>query len=183
MYPDQFLTASTESPDERHQKIKEMAYWRWRDQGGDADENYRWAENAYDQQLAARTQTLKKYAVVTRRQNPRTGRAITLIGRNHGRAAQGIVEFLLREHEGLSKLVNTLIAPSGLLPVHFQILFDVTVSRTNGEVEPEGVEYVTHRVIQHATPSTSTVIDLLEQRPGEREPNRRPPLKNQQPGV
>jgi hypothetical protein len=115
-----------------------LAYQHSQEWGGTDDANWLWAQARYRAQRAAETHALEKYAVVTRKANPQSGRTITMIGLNHGRAAEGVIKFLTHENRDLQNLLAELkYGSSKMLPSHFQILFKVTMSKEHGEVEPE----------------------------------------------
>jgi hypothetical protein len=88
----------------------------------------------------------KKYAILTRMPSPHYGHVITMIAANHGRAAQGVVEFLVNQVKLQTLFERMQIQPNNPLPSSFQIVFQVSVSKLNGEGAPETVTPVEWRI-------------------------------------
>jgi hypothetical protein len=76
---------------------------------------------------------LIKYALLTRCPNRFKGFVVTMIGANHGRAAQGVAEFLTHDRE-LEALMEK-ISGDKPLPSIFQALFKVVVLSKQGELK------------------------------------------------
>lgn len=74
---------------------------------------------------------LKRYALLVREPYTHQGLVITMIGANHGRAAEGVADFITREQE--LKEITSLLTVSDTLPNTFQALFEVDVARAKGE--------------------------------------------------
>jgi hypothetical protein len=133
---------------ESQEEIARLAYLHQQEYGGSELDNWLWAQAEHRRQQMATSHELEKYVVVTRKPNPRNvNRTITMLALNHGRAGEGVMHFLTREHQGLRDLVMNLKGGSNQLPDHFQILFRVTVSKENGEAEPERQIPIANRVV------------------------------------
>jgi hypothetical protein len=78
-----------------------------------------------------------------------------MIAANHGRAAQGVMEFLVNQVKLQTLFERMQIQPNDKLPSSFQIVFQVSVSKLNGEGAPETVTPVEWR-IELALASTTT---------------------------
>jgi hypothetical protein len=134
------------------QKVKDLAYFRSLDRRGSDVEDWLWAERESLRQAEAESHLLHKYAVLTRMPHPnhRPGFVITMIAANHGRAAEGVVEFLTEQSElgDLFRKMTSDTSDTTGLPESFQVIFRVAVSRAQGEVEPETVEPIAWRIAE-----------------------------------
>ena len=84
---------------------------------------------------------------------PHPGRVITMVAANHGRAAQGVVEFLISQTKLHALFDRMGIGPDEPMPSSFQVVFSVTVSKLNGEAMPETVTPLEWRCCRTRTKS------------------------------
>lgn len=139
-YLDRVRPASRESTEQRNERLRTLAYCRYLDSGDpDAARNWLWAEQECRRQESMHAHLDEKYCIVTRKASPNRSHTITLISANHGRAAQGVVEFLTDQAKLQSLFEWMQIQPGDSLLKSFQVVFSVTVSRLNGEGAPETV--------------------------------------------
>ena len=82
-------------------------------------------------------QPLHKYALLTRRLAPKKDRAILLVAANHGRGAEGLMNFITAQDK-LADLFRVLSLGTAL-PEHLQVIFEVTISKEGGEAAIESV--------------------------------------------
>lgn len=95
---------------------------------------------------------LYKYAVLTRRRQQGGHRTIILIGANHGRATEGVMNRLTDERS-LADLFKTMRL-SDKLPEHIQVLFRVLISKDRGEADIEEAKPIAWRVHFERPPET-----------------------------
>lgn len=96
--------------------------------------------------MDGKLEKLTEYAIVTRRPGLTPGRVVTMIMANHGRAIEGVGDFLTTE----TQMQNLLAQVQGgtALPEHFEIVLRVDMLDFDEEVVE--VEYVTHRLSEAA---------------------------------
>ncbi len=96
--------------------------------------------------MDGKLEKLTEYAIVTRRPGLTPGRVVTMIMANHGRAIEGVGDFLATETQMQSLLAHL---PCGsALPEHFEMVLRVDMIDFDEEVVE--VEYVTHRLNEAA---------------------------------
>lgn len=93
--------------------------------------------------LDGKLEKLTEYVVITRRPSLTPGRVVTMITANHGRAIEGVGDFLTTEIQMQSLLGNLQLGATAL-PDHFEIVLRVEMIDFDEEVVE--VEYVTHRI-------------------------------------
>lgn len=135
--------------DSRKVEIARLAYLHWEEHGESEEQNWHWAEREYDRRLldAIPAAQFTKYVVVTRRSST-SGRVITMIAANHGRAAQGVAKYLT-EPESVKILLRDFmkVGVAEELAAHFQILFEVQMTKEKGDVEAQGIEAIEFRTL------------------------------------
>jgi hypothetical protein len=82
--------------------------------------------------------------VLTRRPTPDGDHCATLIANNHGRAAQGVMGYLTDPVKMYQ--LGAYLQATNKLPYHFQVIFEVTISKENGEADIESVLPVAARL-------------------------------------
>ncbi|HEY3940809.1 MAG TPA: hypothetical protein VGL97_25505 [Bryobacteraceae bacterium] len=84
-----------------------------------------------------------EYALITRRQGATPGSSVTVIASNHGRAIEGVGNFLTLGGEIAKLLARMELDRAPVLPDRFQVLVRVDMIDLDDEVV--NVEYVSHR--------------------------------------
>jgi hypothetical protein len=96
--------------------------------------------------MDGKLEKLTEYAIVTRRPGLTPGRVVTMIMANHGRAIEGVGDYLTNETQMQSLFAH--LQCGSLLPEHFELLLRVDMIDFDEEVVE--VEYVTHRLNEAA---------------------------------
>jgi hypothetical protein len=129
----------------RRVEIETLAHLRGEERRGSEDENWYWAEKEYDRRLldAIPAAQFRKYVVVTRKPGTHEGKTITMIAANHGRAAQGVAGYLTERRNVKSLLTDVMkVGIAAVLPAHFQILFEVNMTKEKGDVEAKEINVI-----------------------------------------
>jgi hypothetical protein len=86
-----------------------------------------------------------EFCLVTRRPGLAPNSAVTIIASNHGRAIQGVGNFLTLETQMAALFETMVLVGSEPLPEYFQVLFEVEMIDLDDEVV--NVSYSSHRVL------------------------------------